>query len=229
MSHQLFFLSIFFHCFSLAAEDHPWSPQSFWDKIFSHFAISGPFSQPHSYLAFTLPLPPQTWSFANMTLPFLGAENWGSVWWDRKAHPQGQKTHVWSAVSELFYLNLPMALASWEGLSDTLSPHLSLFDYIVFHCFFLCYHFHGLSVFPPPLIFPLLPFCYSVYLFFSACFPFSTTCSSLDYFFLSWLFLDVSYWTCVCVCFLLPIFFFQGAQEESRSSLLQYKKKSTLF
>lgn len=136
MSHQLFFLSIFFHCFSLAAEDHPWSPQSFWDKIFSHFAISGPFSQPHSYLAFTLPLPPQTWSFANMTLPFLGAENWGSVWWDRKAHPQGQKTHVWSAVSELFYLNLPMALASWEGLSDTLSPHLSLFDYIVFHCFF---------------------------------------------------------------------------------------------
>lgn len=44
--HQFFFLSNFFHCISLAAEDHSWPPQSSWDKIFSHFSIPGLFNQP---------------------------------------------------------------------------------------------------------------------------------------------------------------------------------------
>lgn len=230
MSHQLFFLSIFFPCFNLAAEDHPWSPQSFWDKIFSHFSISGPFSQPHSYLAFTLPLPPQTWSLANMILPCLGELRIEAV-----SGGTGKPTHK---VRKPMCGQQCLSFSTWTCpclwlpepgslIPSPLTSHaliiLSSIALLSAITFMACWSSHPHSFFHFYL-FAVLFICFPL-----PCFPFSTTCSSLDYFFLSVLFLDVSYWTCVCVCFLLPFFFFQGAQKESRSSLLQDKKNLFSF
>ena len=77
-----FFLSISFHCISLTAKDHSWSPQSSWNKIFPHFSIPGPFSR--SLLTWSLlcfPLPKlEDWQTS--FCPSLGAKNWGRglVW-----------------------------------------------------------------------------------------------------------------------------------------------------
>lgn len=117
-----FFLSKFFHCISLAAEDHSWPPQSSRDKIFSHFSIPGLFNQP----LLTWPLCCFSFhAFGDLRTSFFPFPwSWELrqclAWQDSR--PRGQRAHVWSTVSELYRLNLPMSLASLVGRGNLWHP-----------------------------------------------------------------------------------------------------------